>query len=89
MAELDPVSGRQAQAKATALRALVRLNGAGDRELTEAERHTWDPDRDPNSRCDRDDWHPSDDPVWIELDLHKPLIARRRAWMNLYARRGR
>ena len=57
LAELEPSSGRQAQAKVTALRALLRLEGRGGRVLTEAEEHLWDPDRREDERVDEDDWH--------------------------------
>ena len=57
LAELEPSSGRQAQAKATALRALLRLEARGGRVLTEAEEHLWDLDRREDERVDEDDWH--------------------------------
>ncbi|MCE3246475.1 MAG: hypothetical protein K0R41_300 [Geminicoccaceae bacterium] len=86
-AALPPTSGRAAQAKASAIRQLMRLDGS--EELTEAEEHLWDPERDPNSRVDRRDWHPSgDDPTWIELDLCRTVAQRRRWWMNLHAGHG-
>ena len=59
VAELEPSSGRQAQAKATALRALLRLEERGGRVLTEAEEHLWDHDRREDERVDEDDWHPA------------------------------
>jgi hypothetical protein len=88
VAELEPNSGRQAVAKTTALRALVRLDGHGGRELTEAEAHLWDPKRDPEERVDRRDWHPSADPGWIELDLCRTVAHRRRLWTRLAGRGG-
>jgi hypothetical protein len=68
LAELEPSSGRQARAKATALRALLRLEGRGGRVLTEAEEHLWDPDRRQDELIDEDDWHPSRDTGFFELD---------------------
>ena len=69
-AELEPSSGRQAQAKATALRALLRPEGRSARVLTEADEHLWDPDRREDERVDEGDWHPIRDRrvrLWVLL----------------------
>lgn len=85
VAELEPNSGRQAQAKATALRALLRLEERRGRELTEAEEHLWNPNRREDERVDEDDWHPSRDTGFFELDLCHTVGQRRRWWLALAA----
>jgi hypothetical protein len=89
VAELEPSSGRQAQAKATALRALLRLEGRGGRVLTEAEEHLRDPDRRQDELIDEDDWHPSRDTGFCELDLCHTVGQRRRWWLALDGDRRR
>jgi len=78
VAELEPASGRQAQAKATALRALLRLDERGGRELTEAEEHLWDPDRREDELVDEDDRHPSRETGFFELSPRASPTASRR-----------
>jgi hypothetical protein len=83
LARLSPDSGRAAQAKATALRALLRLDGPAGRELTEAERHLWDEGRDPKEQVDDLDWHPDPDDPFADLDVVETVGARRRWWLAL------
>ena len=49
----------------------------------------FDPKRDPESRVEPDDWHPTSwDPEWVELDLRHTVSTRRR-WFRTLVDEGR
>jgi hypothetical protein len=59
------------------------LEERGGRVLTDAEEHLWDPNRHEDELVDEDDWHPSRDTGFFELDLCHTVGQRRRWWTAL------
>jgi hypothetical protein len=53
----------------------------------ESVRRLFDESRDPEATVEPDDWHPSDDPAWHELDAHD-TVGRRRHWYRELLRHG-
>jgi len=91
LARSRPRSGRGQVAKASAIRTLERLARASRRGQgisdDPAVLRLFADDRDPDEPCRDDDWHPTREPEWRELDVCD-TVGQRRAWYrNLSERR--
>ena len=90
LARSRPRSGRQAAAKASAIRTLERLERSRGRPMSDnpAVLRLFADDRDPDEQVRGDDWHPTPDAPIAALDAHDTVKARRTWYLNL-AKRGR
>jgi hypothetical protein len=82
MALSEANSGRAALAKVTAAKAL--LSRRERHELSEAEKHLWDPSRDEREQVDEEDWYPPAAASFKALDWQDTVGKRRKWWITLH-----